>query len=186
MYNALEAHLACYPAGKNVLLISEGSEPAIRSMFPHGTRFTATSYPPVDITDLSAFGDAQFDCVVTDQVLEHVRQPWRALAEQRRVLVPGGIAINTSCSFNPTHDACDYYRFMPDGFRALHEDFVGTVLLNGFWGNRQAIRDFVDSGKKSFDVRTDEAALALATHAETEWPWVVWCVARTPGGMTEQ
>ena len=62
MYNALETHLARYPAGKHVLLISEGSEPAIRSMFPHGTRFTATTYPPVDITDLSAFGNAQFDC----------------------------------------------------------------------------------------------------------------------------
>jgi len=112
-------------------------------------------------------------------VLEHVRQPWRALSELRRVLVPGGIAINTSCSFNPVHDECDYYRFMPDGFRALHEDFLGTVLLCSSWGNREAIGNFVLHGKKCFDVRTDPESLALATRPEPEWPWVVWCVARS-------
>jgi len=44
----------------------------------------------------------------------------------------------------------------------------------------------VVSGKKSFDVRTDDAALALATQTDVKWPWVVWCVARTPGGRIQQ
>jgi len=185
MYNALQSYLASSPCGRNVLLVSEGTEPAIRRMFPRGTQFTVTSFPPTDVSDLHMFSTGEFDCVVTDQVLEHVRQPWRALSELRRVLVPGGVAINTSCSFNPVHDAYDYYRFMPDGFRALHEDFVGPVLLCSSWGNREAIGNFVLHGKKSFDVRQDQELSDMATRSDGDWPWVVWCVARTPAGGTQ-
>jgi SAM-dependent methyltransferase len=182
MYNALETYIRSCGCGGNVLMISEGTEPAIRRMFPQTASFTVTSYPPVDVTDLSMFADGTFDCVVTDQVLEHVRHPWRALTELRRVLVPGGVAINTSCSFNPVHDARDFYRFMPDGFRALHEDFIGSVELGGSWGNRESIGRFVTQGAKSFDVRGDVELTERATRTEPEWPWVVWCAARTPEG----
>jgi SAM-dependent methyltransferase len=182
MYNALEEYIRRVALGGRVLMISEGTEPAIRRMFPGETAFTVTTYPPVDVTDLGSFGDASFDCVVTDQVLEHVRQPWRALTEQRRVLVPGGVAINTSCSFNPVHDACDYFRFMPDGFSALHEDMVGRVELSGSWGNRESIGRFVTEGAKSFDVRGNQELIERATRTEAAWPWVVWCAARTPEG----
>jgi SAM-dependent methyltransferase len=178
MYNSLEAVLTQFPAGQNVLMVSEGTEPSIRRMFPPDTRFTVTAYPPTDVTDLNEFADGQFDCAVTDQVLEHVRQPWKALAELRRVLVPGGMAINTSCCFNPVHHERDFYRFMPDGFRALHEDFFGTVLLCQAWGNREAIGHFALHGTKSFDVRSDQAAHELAIRSEPEWPWSIWCVAR--------
>jgi SAM-dependent methyltransferase len=167
-------------------MISEGTEQSIRRMFPHTANFTVTSFPPVDVTDLSMFADGTFDCVVTDQILEHVRHPWRALGELRRVLVPGGVAINTSCSFNPVHDARDFYRFMPDGFRALHEDFIGPVELCGAWGNRVAIGEFLLLGKKSFDVRSDIELTARATLVEPEWPWSVWCVARRSEGAKQQ
>jgi SAM-dependent methyltransferase len=182
MYNAIEEFLAHAHHGRNVLLVSEGKETSIRRMFPPDTLFTVTTYPPTDVSDLSDFADGQFDCVVTDQVLEHVRRPWRALAELRRVLVPGGIAISTSCSFNPVHDACDFFRFMPDGFRALHEDFVGPVIFCGAWGNREAMGNFILHGTKSFDVRVDKVSHALAVLSESAWPWVVWCVARKPAG----
>lgn len=182
MYNALEEYIHRARLGGRVLLVSEGTEPAIRQMFPVDTAFTVTSYPPVDVTDLGLFADASFDCVVTDQVLEHVRQPWRALAEQRRVLVPGGVALNTSCSFNPVHDRCDYFRFMPDGFRSLHEDLVGRVEMSGSWGNRESIGRFVTDRAKSFDIRGNEELMTRATRTEAEWPWVVWCAARTPEG----
>ena len=182
MYNALEEYIRRVGLGGRVLMVSEGTEPAIRRMFPADTAFTVTTYPPVDVSDLGMFADASFDCVVTDQVLEHVRQPWRALAEQRRVLVPGGVAINTSCSFNPVHDTCDYFRFMPDGFRALHEDLVGRVEMSGSWGNRESIGRFVTDGTKSFDVRGNQELIGRATCTEAAWPWVVWCAARIPEG----
>ena len=182
MYNAVEEYIRSAQIVGRVLLISEGTEPAIRRMFPPSVTFTVTSYPPVDIANLSMFATGSFECAVTDQILEHVRQPWKALAELRRVLVPGGVAINTSCSFNPVHDACDYFRFMPDGFRALHEDCIGHVELCGAWGNRESIGRFVTDGAKSFDVRGNDELIRRATCAEAAWPWVVWCAARTPEG----
>jgi SAM-dependent methyltransferase len=39
------------------------------------------------------FADASFDAVLLVAVLEHTREPWRVLAEARRVLTPGGRAI---------------------------------------------------------------------------------------------
>jgi SAM-dependent methyltransferase len=39
------------------------------------------------------FGSNQFDVVLLVAVLEHTREPWRVLAEARRVLRPGGRAI---------------------------------------------------------------------------------------------
>jgi SAM-dependent methyltransferase len=178
MYNALEEYIRRAGVGGRVLLVSEGTEPAIRRMFPVQATFTVTTYPPVDVADLSMYADGSFDCVVTDQVLEHVRQPWRALAELRRVLVSGGVAINTSCSFNPVHDACDYFRFMPDGFRALHEDLIGPVELSGSWGNRDAIARLLLDEPRIFDVRWDPVLFSRATVSEPAWPWTIWCAAR--------
>ena len=39
------------------------------------------------------FASASFDAVLLVAVLEHTREPWRLLAEARRVLTPGGRAI---------------------------------------------------------------------------------------------
>ncbi len=180
MYNAVEEYIRAARLDGRVLMISEGTEPAIRRMFPPTATCTATSYPPVDIADLSMFSDASFECVVTDQVLEHVRRPWRALGEIRRVLVPGGVAINTSCAFNPVHDSADFFRFMPDGFRSLHEEFIGRVELHGAWGNRESIGQYVNNGARSYDVRGNEDVMQRATRVDPAWPWVVWCAARTP------
>jgi ubiquinone/menaquinone biosynthesis C-methylase UbiE len=62
----------------------------------------ADEYVGMDIGQSSAtsvVGDAQrlpfaedsFDTVFCSQVLEHVPEPWLALAEFRRVLKPGGV-----------------------------------------------------------------------------------------------
>jgi hypothetical protein len=39
------------------------------------------------------YPDARFDLVIANHVLEHIGDDWRALAEIRRVLRPGGLAI---------------------------------------------------------------------------------------------
>lgn len=39
------------------------------------------------------FADASFQIVLLIAVLEHTREPWRVLAEARRVLKPGGIVV---------------------------------------------------------------------------------------------
>ncbi len=47
-----------------------------------------------DLQALS-FADASFDLVITQDVLEHVADPWRAFAEIGRVLAPGGRHVFT-------------------------------------------------------------------------------------------
>jgi len=42
---------------------------------------------------LLPFADESFRAVLLVAVLEHTREPWRLLAEARRVLKPGGVAV---------------------------------------------------------------------------------------------
>ena len=51
---------------------------------------TNVSFRVGDAYDLP-FPDASFDRVVATQVLLHLADPWRAIAEMRRVLAPGGL-----------------------------------------------------------------------------------------------
>lgn len=66
------------------------------------------------------FADNSFDTVFCSQVLEHVPEPWLALAEFRRVLKPGGALIlsvpHISWLHNEPHD---YYRYTRHGLRFL-------------------------------------------------------------------
>jgi len=58
---------------------------------------TAARLFPVPMLDLEHLDlpDASFDVILTNDVLEHVPHLDRALAEVRRVLVPGGITMST-------------------------------------------------------------------------------------------
>lgn len=66
------------------------------------------------------FPDGSFDTVFCSQVLEHVPEPWLALAEFERVLRPGGRLIlsvpHISWLHNEPHD---YYRYTRHGLRFL-------------------------------------------------------------------
>jgi len=56
--------------------------------------------------------------------IEHVREPWRAMAELHRCLRPGGIIIMTSVMFFPIHAyPDDYWRFTTSGFSSLLQSF---------------------------------------------------------------
>ena len=56
--------------------------------------------------------------------IEHVRDPWRAMAEIYRCLAPGGLLIMSSVWFFPIHAyPDDYWRFTSSAFRELMRDF---------------------------------------------------------------
>jgi SAM-dependent methyltransferase len=105
----------------------------LRPLFP-GKAFVGTDMRPgpgVDrVLDLHAI-DLPDDSVGTALVLEtleHVRYPHRAMAELRRVLRPDGVLVASSVMSYPVHNApSDYWRFTPDGFAALVEDFACAV-----------------------------------------------------------
>jgi SAM-dependent methyltransferase len=66
------------------------------------------------------FADESFDTVFCSQVLEHVQEPWKALAEMRRVLKPGGCLILTVPHMSWLHnEPYDFYRYTVHGLRFL-------------------------------------------------------------------
>jgi SAM-dependent methyltransferase len=66
------------------------------------------------------FADATFDTVFCSQVLEHVPEPWLALAEFRRVLKDDGHLILTVPHISWLHnEPHDYYRYTRHGLAHL-------------------------------------------------------------------
>ena len=56
------------------------------------------------------------------ETLEHLKNPFSAFAEIRRILRPGGMLICTTVACWWLHDhPYDYFRFLPDGLRVLCE-----------------------------------------------------------------
>lgn len=77
--------------------------------------------------------DSAYDLVLSGQVLEHVRKPWRWLPELARVCRPGGHVITISPVTWPYHEApVDCWRIYPEGMRALYEE-AGLVVLESRW-----------------------------------------------------
>ena len=82
--------------------------------------------------------DGHADTVLLAEVLEHLEDPARGLAECARLLKPGGHLIMTTPFFWPVHDERDFYRYAPGGLRFLLEqaglEVVEIVPLSGVWG----------------------------------------------------
>jgi SAM-dependent methyltransferase len=79
--------------------------------------------PGVDVSadaEQLPFGDAQFQLIECDAVLEHVRDPVRVMEEMRRVLAPGGHVHLVTPFCHPFHEyPKDFRRFTLDGPREL-------------------------------------------------------------------
>jgi SAM-dependent methyltransferase len=90
--------------------------------------------PGVDIAadaEQLPFGDAIFQRVECDAVLEHVRDPARVAGELRRVLAPGGYLHLVTPFCHPFHEyPRDYRRFTLDGLKELAGDL--EVVAEGW------------------------------------------------------
>jgi SAM-dependent methyltransferase len=93
------------------------------------------------VVDLHAlpFGDAEFDALISIQVLEHIRYPDRVCAEFFRVLKPGGIAVVTVPQI--THTLTDgtpphYFNFTRYGLETCLTDAgFKTIALEAQGGH---------------------------------------------------
>ena len=142
---------------------------------------TETTYPDVDICALP-YEDGTFNMVVSDQVLEHVRDPITAVAESVRVTEPGGLIVHTTCCVNPIHGRPDYWRFTPDGL-ALLVPADAKLLATGGWGN-PLVWLLVALGARFVPVPHAKwhPLHWLATWNHPDWPVVVWLVVEKRGG----
>ena len=82
------------------------------------------------------FADCYFDLIVSGQTLEHVKNPFRSVAEMVRVLKPQGYIILIAPSAGPRHDDIDCWRFMDDGFQAIAEETKLKTLAD--WIDKKA------------------------------------------------
>ncbi len=149
------AFAATIPPGAAVLDAGSGRSP-YRELFRHAC-YESADFQKVDKTatgstytcDLASIPveDGRFDCVVFNQVMEHLPEPKQVLAELRRVLRTGGRMIYTGPLFYEEHEQpYDFYRYTQFGLRHLFgaagfsierldwlEGYFGTVgyQLNG-------------------------------------------------------
>lgn len=75
------------------------------------------------------FDNEYFDLVVSGQMLEHCVNPFKAVAEMKRVLKSGGMIVLSAPSAGPAHDVRDGWRFMDDGFQFIMEDIGGIETV---------------------------------------------------------
>lgn len=86
------------------------------------------------------FENASFDSALSVHSLEHVPDPERVLAEVRRVLAPGAVAVFVTpnrFTFGRPDEIIDPYHhveFAPDELRELCEGRLGDVRLLGLFG----------------------------------------------------
>ena len=108
----------------------------------HDDRGRATktlAYPDFDLLEPSDLGT--FDVVICEQVLEHVRDPWRAMSTLAGLCRPGGTVIVSTPFILRVHPAPqDFWRFTTDGIVELFSRAGLGTIETGAWGNRWCIR----------------------------------------------
>jgi hypothetical protein len=80
--------------------------------------------------------DGELDGVILTEVLEHCEDPFRAIAEVRRVLKPGGMLLVTSpfiWGWHGTSDYKDFWRFTHQGWELLLKDFTEVTVEPCEW-----------------------------------------------------
>ena len=76
-----------------------------------------------DLHDLADVEDETFDCVVVTNTLQYLRDPKKGIQQLHRVLKFGGTLLATFPALGKVEEgATDYWRFMPDGVRALFDE----------------------------------------------------------------
>jgi SAM-dependent methyltransferase len=122
---------ASFPAGARLLDIGAGTRRYARPV----TTVDASPLPGIDVVasaESLPLEDGSFDGVLLKAVVHQIRDLDAALAETRRVLAPSG-RVMVEAPFLQGYNAGpqgDYWRFTPDGLRALLE-LSGLQVLRG-------------------------------------------------------
>lgn len=151
-----------------------------RSLISDNADILDVQYPEVDMQNLP-YKDNSFDLVISDQVIEHLENPKKAIEESYRVLKKDGIAIHTTCFINYIHPCPkDFWRFSPEALKHLHKDFSEILCCEG-WGNRIAILlCFVSDRFRFINIPETKWSIRhwIATWYEERYPIVTWVVAK--------
>ncbi len=161
----------------------------LRALRPHeldvfeisGTRYKSfgfktyetVMFPAFDLCDPDLAHDRQYDVVILEQVLEHVRRPRKALENVHSLLRPGGTALVATPFLIKIHDApIDCTRWSELGLKHLFAEagFDFERITTGSWGNRACVR-------ANFARWTPWNALLHSLENEPDFPVHVWAFA---------
>ena len=82
-----------------------------------------------DIHNMDTISDSDYDCVLCLEVLEHVRNPFQAVAEVHRILKMGGTLILSVPHLSRLHEEPnDFFRYTKYGLQSLLDDAGFEVL----------------------------------------------------------
>ncbi|MGC4022129.1 MAG: class I SAM-dependent methyltransferase [Cyclobacteriaceae bacterium] len=115
----------------------------LKEKYPQGN-FISGNIPPLP------YADNTFDCVVSFQVIEHIRDDNSFLKEISRVLKPNGLALLTtpnrpmSLSRNPWHER----EYTADELTTLAKKYFSSVEMKGITGNEKVMQ-YYERNKKS-------------------------------------
>jgi len=102
--------------------------------------------------------DSTAGTVLALDTLEHVEFCRRAMSEVYRILKPGGVVIISSVMYFPIHEyPSDYWRFTPEGFRSLLNQFSYSMV--DFLGKEDSPHTVVGIGIKEKNVAIAKAEL---------------------------
>lgn len=121
---------AASSAHGTLLDVGCGKKPFAPVFAPFVTKHLGIEYSPESVYrghKADIFGDAMnipladnsVDTILCTEVLEHLPNPEKAIAEFARILRPNGVLITTAPFFYPIHDAWDFFRYSPDGLATL-------------------------------------------------------------------
>lgn len=122
------------PSAESFVTLDKFRSPEVESL-PRGVEFREATVPPLP------FDDESFDCVVSFQVIEHIKRDRAFVDEVRRVLKRGGkFIVSTpnrpmSLTRNPWH----VREYTAEEFAALLGDFSAVEAL-GVKGNERVWR----------------------------------------------
>jgi SAM-dependent methyltransferase len=110
-----------------------------RHLFPEVYAYLTydiVAHPSVDVVKPTPFtlptaGDT-YDLVLSGQMLEHCQNPFKAVAEMKRVLKTGCCLAIIVPSAGRRHDAQDGWRFMDDAFKFISAEVGGFETLCDF------------------------------------------------------
>lgn len=135
-------------------------------------QYASLFYPQFDLCDAKP-APGQYDVVICEQVIEHVRDPSAALRKLADMLTPGGLLVVDTPFLIRVHPAPeDYWRFTASGLRLLIESVGLSVEEVHTWGNRHAVRR--NFRNWAWHLPWD------SLHNDPFVPVVVWAFARAP------
>lgn len=140
-------------SGYGIAIISPGVR-SFTTVDKHDAGHDLAGYPNVEFSRMTVpplgFPDESFDCVITFQVIEHIRRDSAMIREIWRVLRPGGrLVISTpnkemSLTRNPWH----VREYTVDGFRNLLAGCFAEVEALGVFG-RENVMEYYDNNRRS-------------------------------------